>query len=193
MLNTFNETDLIMGENVVAEARPSKRALLITWLSVPTFIFIFIILPMLGPLFAAWFSVSVKHAIITSNDSSFSYAWGQVFGALNGFLKFLIFFPIVVISIIWAIFCLVLTYRHFQYNIIVTEKKLIGKSGDRDVSVLLKRIKNVYVEQSLWGRLLNYGNIMVNMTTETLEFKSISNPEKIKRILNQYASDYCAH
>ena len=193
MFEEFDGISLKLDETILIKAKPSKNALIITWISIPILLFVVYGLPLIVQLFKAWFSTSIKQAILGKEISTFSYAWENSIGGVSGFLKFLIVFPTVLLGIAWFILCVVLTYRHFRYSMAITQKRLIGKSGETKVSVSLKKIKNVYLEQSLWGKLLNYGTIVVNTTSETYNFKNIAFPQKIKRLLMEYASTYFAH
>ena len=191
MFETFSGISLKLDEKIRVKAKPSKQALLISWLVIPVYFFVVYGLPLIGPLCSVIFMSSIRKKAVTEGLSLLSYAWEHSIGGLAGILKFIIIFPTVLLGIIWFLFCLVLTYRHFQYAIAITEKRLIGKSGGREVSVPLKKIKNVYLEQSLWGKLLKYGTIVVNTTNGNFEFKNISAPEKIKSLLMEHASSYC--
>jgi uncharacterized membrane protein YdbT with pleckstrin-like domain len=67
----------------------------------------------------------------------------------------------------------------------VTNHRVIIKVGiisRRTVELLLQQVEGVGVEQSFWGRLLNYGVIKVSGTGETHEvFRRISRPLEFRR------------
>lgn len=190
MFETFCGICLNNDEKIIAESKPSVKALIITWLAIPGFLFITLFLPILCSVIKISISSSISEQIGIQGISHISYAWQSVFGNLVGIYKFLIFFPITLLVMAWTILCLVLTYRHFKYCITITDSRLIGVSRENKVAVSLKRIKNVYCEQSIWGKMLNYGSIIVYTTKGTYEFKSIAFPQKIKNLLIKYASDY---
>jgi len=190
MFKIFDEICLNTDEKIILKTRPSVKALIITWLAIPSFLFVTLFLPFLGTLIKTLVSESVKQSINIQGVSPFAYAWQSVFGDLLGIVKFLIFFPITLLVTVWVVLCLILTYRHFKYFVVITDSRLLGKSKNKEVVVSLKTIKNVYCEQSIWGKFLNYGNVIVNTSKNTFEFKSISSPKKIKDFLMKYASDY---
>lgn len=67
----------------------------------------------------------------------------------------------------------------------VTTRRVIIKTGAvqrRTTEILLEKVESINVNQSFWGRLLNYGTIVVTGTGVTLEaFTNIADPLEFRR------------
>lgn len=67
----------------------------------------------------------------------------------------------------------------------VTNKRVIIKVGvlrRKSLEILLNKVEGVSVDQGILGRVLGYGNIIVNGTGSTKEpFKSIADPLEFRR------------
>lgn len=190
---TYKGIYLNDGEEIVLEGRPSKKALIITWLAIPAFLFVFWVIPLIFPIFRSIFSAKVMNVIRTEEMGIIEYAWDCVFGDIPNVVLVVLAIPFILLALVWVVFCLVLTYRHFQYFVAVTNRRVIGKVKDEEVYSRLELVINVFLTQSLWGKLLNYGTITVATKKGTFDFKSINNPKRITRLLMEYASEYCAN
>ena len=94
-------------------------------------------------------------------------------------------------SIAWFFFVLVplplirpyLLSRFSEYA--VTDKRVLVKTGilqRHTLETLLTKVENISVDQSLWGRLLNYGTITVTGTGGTKEqFARIAAPLEFRK------------
>ncbi len=190
---TYKGIYLNDGEEIVLEGRPSKKALIITWLAIPAFLFVFWVIPLIFPIFKSIFSAKVMNVNRTEEMGIIEYAWDCVFGDIPNVVLVVLAIPFILLALVWVVFCLVLTYRHFQYFVAVTNRRVIGKVKDEEVYSRLELVINVFLTQSLWGKLLNYGTITVAIKKGTFDFKSINNPKRITRLLMEYASEYCAN
>jgi uncharacterized membrane protein YdbT with pleckstrin-like domain len=76
-----------------------------------------------------------------------------------------------------------LTYVSSEFAI--TDKRVLIKVGvlrRRTIELLLSKVETIGVDQSILGRMLNYGNIIVTGTGGTKEpFKGITNPLEFRR------------
>ena len=70
----------------------------------------------------------------------------------------------------------------------VTNKRVIGKSGAlrrRSLEIMLSKIESVRVDEPLWGRILNYGTIVVKGSGGTSQsFPFISDAMALRRQIN---------
>jgi len=70
----------------------------------------------------------------------------------------------------------------------ITSKRLIAKFGvasTQSIEIRFDRIETVRVKQSLMGRILNYGDIVVTGTGSTFDpIPNISRPMKFRAALN---------
>ena len=71
----------------------------------------------------------------------------------------------------------------------ITNQRVIVKEGflkRKTVEVFLKRVESVQVDQSVWGRLLNFGTIIVSGTGGVSDpFSMIRNPLDFKKQVQQ--------
>jgi len=78
------------------------------------------------------------------------------------------------------------TYGGRQY--LVTNRRLICKRGiirRESLELLLRKCEGVKIEQSIMGRLLNYGTVIVTTGEATNVFKYIDNPIRFSAQINQ--------
>lgn len=83
------------------------------------------------------------------------------------------------------IFLLVAFIRYKTTELAVTNKKIIAKFGfiRRDtIELLLHKVESIQVKQSLFGRILNYGSIIVSGAgNPQAPVPGISNPVEFRR------------
>jgi uncharacterized membrane protein YdbT with pleckstrin-like domain len=74
-------------------------------------------------------------------------------------------------------------------ELVITSKRLIAKFGvasTQSIEIRFDRIETVRVKQSLMGRILNYGDIVVTGTGATFDpIPNISQPMKFRAALNE--------
>lgn len=67
----------------------------------------------------------------------------------------------------------------------LTNKRVIGKHGvfrHRSLELLLTKVEAIRVDQPIWGRMLNYGTVIVTGTGGTKEyFGYIKDPLEFRR------------
>lgn len=76
-------------------------------------------------------------------------------------------------------------------NLRVTTKRVTGKNGIVKTESLdspITKVTSVKVEQSLFGKILNYGTIYINTPAGNFEFNYIPDVEKIKDIIIEHAN-----
>jgi uncharacterized membrane protein YdbT with pleckstrin-like domain len=73
-------------------------------------------------------------------------------------------------------------------ELVITSKRLVAKFGvasTQSIEIRFDRIETVRVKQSLMGRILNYGDIVVTGTGSTFDpIPNISKPMKFRAALN---------
>jgi len=95
---------------------------------------------------------------------------------------------------------LVLAWRLFRlrsYELIVTNHRVILQTGilaKSSMDTRLDKINNIEHRQSLWGRLLSYGDVEIDTASETgvSRFHNIANPLELKRTIMVAAEKYRA-
>jgi uncharacterized membrane protein YdbT with pleckstrin-like domain len=74
-------------------------------------------------------------------------------------------------------------------ELVITSKRLIAKFGvtsTQSIEIRFERIETVRVNQSLMGRILNYGDIVVTGTGSTFDpIPNISKPMQFRAALNE--------
>jgi uncharacterized membrane protein YdbT with pleckstrin-like domain len=126
---------------------------------------------------------------------------------LAGFLAFTIFAYTVWrayawVAILFGLLTLcaaaVLAWRFFRlrsYELIVTNHRVILQTGilaKSSMDTRLDKINNIEHRQSLWGRLLSYGDVEIDTASETgvSRFHNIANPLELKRTIMIAAEQY---
>jgi len=112
---------------------------------------------------------------------------GILFGILNkvGNLLIIFFFFLVSLSLI-----LISRYR---YLYLISNKRVVSRAGllvSYLVEIDLKDINVITIKQTLFGRILNYGDIMVvsgadSDKTIAVNFKNIASPHEIKELIKR--------
>ena len=187
------ELALKSGEVIEYSAEISKGALLVTWLAIPTFIFVPSAIAYIPKFFKSLLTNGIKNLVFGDAQlPSFPTIWNILPDGVGTFLKVLITIPVILAILVWLGVCLVLTQRHFQNSLFVTNYRVIGESVDGDIYEDLSNIKNVYVEQPLFGKIFNYGAIVISGKKQSLTIKNIHDPQKVYKMLLTYAESYCA-
>jgi uncharacterized membrane protein YdbT with pleckstrin-like domain len=78
----------------------------------------------------------------------------------------------------------------------VTNWRIIAKAGfirRNTLEMLLPKVESVAVQQNIFGRLLNFGTVMVTGTGGTREgFRAIAGPLSVRNNINQIIEHYAA-
>jgi len=94
---------------------------------------------------------------------------------------------------IWFLVALLLLVWPFiarrSTELAITDKRLIAKYGvisTQSIEIRFDKIETVRVKQGLFGRMLNYGDIVVTGTGSTFDpIRNISNAKNFRNALNQ--------
>jgi uncharacterized membrane protein YdbT with pleckstrin-like domain len=75
--------------------------------------------------------------------------------------------------------------RKNSTEVAVTNKRVLIKTGiasRRSIEVLLPKVESIGVEESMWGRMLGFGTVIVRGTGGTNEtFDCINHPDELRR------------
>ncbi|MBW1616361.1 MAG: PH domain-containing protein [Deltaproteobacteria bacterium] len=86
---------------------------------------------------------------------------------------------------IGLIFFIIAFIRYKTTELAVTNKKVIAKSGfvkRRTIELLLNKVESVQVHQSVFGRMLNYGSVIVSGAgTPQAPIRGISYPIEFRK------------
>ncbi|HJT20693.1 MAG TPA: PH domain-containing protein [Nitrospira sp.] len=90
---------------------------------------------------------------------------------------------------VWSLFSAYLGWRCSEFA--VTDKRVLIKTGivsRHTLETLLTKVENIGVEQTLWGRLFNYGTLYVTGTGSTREiFPGIHAPLEFRKAIEAAA------
>lgn len=164
-------------ERVWAEASESVISLMFVWLSVPVFLMCFYLPPLLG--------IIKKGKTLIDFLQAFGVQ-GGVIEEFFGVAKPVITFALIMLSVlvtVWLAFCIVMTIRHFGYELVCTDYRVIGKAKRKFLISPWSSVQNVFVERSWLGKLFGYGTITVSTKRESFTFRNIKKPEEMKSII----------
>lgn len=83
--------------------------------------------------------------------------------------------------------------RYFTTKLEITNKRIRGKIGLVNTNELdspLNKINSVQVLQGFFGKIFNYGTIVITTASSVFEFGYITNPNEFKNILNNQIETY---
>jgi len=191
----FEGIPLKKDEVIEAKAKASYKGLLFAWASIPAgalLIWLVFYLPTLIRLAASSaFKAAVISALGIEKPSEISvtdYIFRNIPDFVRGFLGFVIF----VLVSAWLVWCLVMTAHCTRNSLAITNFRVIGKAGAETLDSPLDEVKNVFIEQSLWGKLFNFGSVVVSTKRKSVTFRNISEPRIIHSLLMKQAESYCA-
>jgi len=107
----------------------------------------------------------------------------------------LIFFGVLLLVIGIGLIFLIWAYiRYKTTEFAVTDRRIIAKTGlisRSTVELFLDKVEALHVDQSVWGRLLDFGTVTIHGTGATLEpIRSISAPLALRKQFMQAADLY---
>ena len=107
----------------------------------------------------------------------------------------LIFFGVILLPVAVGLFFLVWAYiRYRTTEFAVTDKRIIAKTGlvsRNTVEMFLDKVESLHVEQSVAGRVLDFGTVIIRGTGATEEgIKNISAPLVLRKQFMQAADLY---
>lgn len=142
--------------------------------------------------------VDGEKVIYQGNISKWYLFWSIFFGfaCLLGALYVLINTDSkVLLYILLALGVALLIYSYITYistELAFTNMRVIAKTGfiqRRTIEINIKKVEAVQVDQSIFGRILNFGSIMVSGAGEPqAPIKGISNPIKFRNEFMTYTS-----
>jgi len=107
----------------------------------------------------------------------------------------LIFFGVLLLPVAIGLIFLIWAYiRYKTTEFAVTDRRIIAKTGlisRSTVELFLDKVEALHVDQSVWGRMLDFGTIIIRGTGTTLEpIRSISAPLALRKQFMQAADLY---
>lgn len=150
-------------EQVLRETTVSRSALLVSWLSVPCYVF------------AVYFPL-IKWGFL-------KLLW-KLCPELTMILSTLFGLIIIILSLIWIGVC-ISQKKNKNGKLILTDQRILGKQDNHILAENLSDIVDVRLEQSLWGKLFNFGSITILTNGQNLTIKDLHQAAPIRQqILN---------
>lgn len=166
---SYVDRNLISGEAVLYRTR-------LHW--------IVMIMPLLAGLVLAVAGITMLY-LAFSGDTGASTAIGAISPAEHSALLW----AALSVFILAAIIVLIASWKRSATEMAVTNKRVLVKVGaltHRSIEIMLSKIESVVVDQSLPGRILGYGSIVVRGTGGTPEpFAKIAHPLELRRQVQQ--------
>lgn len=83
--------------------------------------------------------------------------------------------------------------NYFTTKLEITNRRIIGKIGLINTNELdspINKLNSVQVKQGLWGKIFNYGTIIITTSSSVFEFDYVNKPNEFKTILNNQFEAY---
>jgi len=165
---------------IVKEAKLSKSALIITWVSIPGGILLFLLLTYFPVYIDMLIKGKVKEFIInqenmnTEKQSLFKYITSEIFGNIHPVIWFIVCFFVFLLFSAWLFWSLYLTKKFKQNELLFTTEEVVGRNKKNVLKIPLKAVSNIYVEKSLWGRIFKYGTITIVSSKGSVSIENIA-------------------
>jgi membrane protein YdbS with pleckstrin-like domain len=78
-------------------------------------------------------------------------------------------------------------------ELVLTQTKVIGKLGFIKISLQdsqLSNIDNIQINFSFFGRLFNYGDLMIESRSDSFRYRNIAKPLAFRQLINEQISKY---
>ena len=85
------------------------------------------------------------------------------------------------------------TIKFFNIELVVTNKRIVGKVGVINSGALdapLNKIQNVSTSSGLFGKIFRYGNIVIQTAAGEFRFYGVKHPESFKGIIMNQIDQY---
>lgn len=175
-------------EKQIIQARISVAALVIAWVSIPAFI----IIPYLSIIIPNYISMKVSGEIsqmISESLSSgiemsaFDVVKEELFGAIPNFVSVIIKVAIGLLVFAWLCWAIGYTIKHFGYSLSYSDNEVYARAGRYKLTIPFNKMNNIYVEQSIWGKLFGYGSIVIVSSIGSITVKSIAGAKAFAKSL----------
>ncbi len=174
-----------IDEHIIIEAKISKAAIIMDWLLFPFILLLFFVTVCIPVLYGIYSDVQKLQDVaemLGVEDINFTDLVANmtaVFG-LPKFVKIILGCMVGLLFLCWFIWACVKTRLHFGYGLIATDERILLSSKGEYLESEWEGVKNVFAEQSLWGKIFGYGNITVHTGRGVLTVKSVTSPIKVK-------------
>ena len=130
-----------------------------------------------------------EEIVYKASISWVTYVWGFLIAAIGVFVMFFsvtVGLALFVIGFVWA---LVVRLRNHSIELAVTNHKVVAKAGlisRETVEQRLEKIDAIDVTQTVWGRLLGFGDVTIHGTgVNSTPIRIIHDPLSFRRKVEQ--------
>lgn len=187
-------------EVIEDEASLSRTGLVAMWISIPAFLLASFSITYLPYFLKIAFSRSFRNYVLDMHAADSLWELNLtgavtelVFQHVPKVLLALACIPLVLLILAWLGICLFQTSRYFKYSLAITNLRIIAFANGVELNAPLDEIVNVFIEQSLGGRLFRYGDLVISTKRKALTVKHIQNPEHMHKIIMAYAERNVAY
>lgn len=184
------------SETIVAEAHISKAAIVIDWLAIPCallLLFLSVCLPILTSIYSSVQKVEmIAQALGVDVEEVTFFDLVAHMGIAFRLPKFLIVFLTILLTILlssWLCWACVKTSLHFGYELIATDRRILLRAKGEEMECDWENVKNVFIGQSVWGKLFRYGNVTVHGSRGAITVKSVTDPYRYRQEFYNRTSD----
>lgn len=189
---TIEEQAITKGEVITHRAKISKSAIIVFWLSIPILLLLILLTAILPQIITVTTNTAIRDAIMAelgiedlSIIQAFTYSLNSLAKVALGFVCFLI----CLLVLVWLVFCIITTIKLNNYQLIITDKCVYGKANKTSYCIPHNEIKDVFIEQSIWGKLFNYGTVTVyGKGQSTVAIRNIYDAITYKKLLYNLSS-----
>ena len=158
------ELQLKEGEQLLGSAKISRASIAALWLSVPCFAAV-------G--FGGFLPGMIRLLrLAASIDETVSAVLGGAIAV-----------AVVVLALAWTAVAAVLTKRNICYGLIFTNLRVVATSYKTQMEASISDLKNVFVEESLPGKIFRYGTLTVQTEKGSVTVKNVCDPGLLQKQL----------
>ncbi len=180
-MDNKNNKDLV-------KATISVKSLIVAWLSIPALYLI--------PFLLIYLPNYIKMKVSGEIESAFREAANlgqkidvadivkqEIYGGIPPIIISTVETLIGLLFFAWLIWAIGYTILHFKYKLQYDGSELYGRTWKKEIRIPLDKINNVFVEDSLWGKLFDYGTITIASSIGAISIKNVSGAKRFAKKL----------
>lgn len=182
------------GEEIVSDAKISKAAIILLWVSVPAFLLVFCVIVYLPQIIAIQVNAELRRTIMEAMGVEYlsfgnllsaakDQAFSSVFADLAGVVSGIVTFFVILLIIVWFIWACIYTRMNVRYSLTLTNQRVIATVKGESFEAEYKDIYNVCVLRSIWGKLFGFGEISVQAEKGAMTVKNIASAEQLQKAI----------
>lgn len=182
------KSKLLPDENIVKEVKISKIAILMTWISIPAVFLVYFVFFELPILIRSYIDAEIRNLLLGMlglDKLSFGtvlFHSNAVLGiSLPSWLIGFVTFLFILLFIVWLCWASVMTVLHYGYELILTDRRILGRTKNNELECEWEAVNNVFVERSVWGKLFHYGTLTIQTRKGAITIKQVSDPDFVLR------------